>query len=215
MAKKRISVKEIQFRSATPADAVVAGRLLFESFPKKATYIIGLGNEARAKKILVDIFSKPGHRLSYESTQIVLYDGAVIGALTAYPGNQMEKLNRHLYLHLIKQYKIRGKFALILRGLPLIFIKETARDEYFLSNLVVKRQYRCQGVGEKMLEAVEQLAKEAGYSRVSLIVNLENQSAQRFYERYGYEVKAIIPESSRRVANLGRGSQRRVKELTS
>ena len=43
-------VSSIEFRSATPSDAKLACRLLFDTFPQKATFIIGLGLEERAKK---------------------------------------------------------------------------------------------------------------------------------------------------------------------
>lgn len=215
MAKNKLSINEIEFRPARPSDAKMAGNLLYESFPKKAAYIIGLGCEGRARGILSDVFQKPGHRLSYEFTRIAMQEGKAIGVMIVFTGSDIGRLNRGLYFPILKQYKLRGKLALIFRALPLVFIKETMRNEYFLSNLVVKRQYRNKGIGKKMLHHAEDLAKEAGFNRIGLVVDLDNQKARHFYDKNGYKVKAINLVSNRHVAKLGPGSERRVKELVS
>jgi len=213
--KNKLQISEISFRPATPSDRKVASGLIFETFPRKATYIIGLGCEGRARKILAQTFPIPGHRLSYEFTWIAMYRDKVVGAMVLFPGSKISSLNRRLYLPILQQYKLSEKIKLIRRAFSLIFIKETTRNEYFLSNLAVKRQYRNQGIGEKMLHHAEELAKEAGFSQISLMVNLENQNARRFYDRLGYGVKALNLVSNRHVPELGPGSQRRVKELSS
>jgi len=192
----------------------MAADLLFQTFPKKATYLIGLGCEGRARKILADIFQLPEHRLSYEYTDLAMDGDQVVGIMVLFPGSLMGKLNRRLYLQILKHYKFTGKLKLIQSALPVLFVKETTRDEYFLSNLAVKRQYRNRGIGEKMLKGAEELAKAAGSSKISLIVNLENQNARRFYERHGYHVKALNLVTNRHVPHLGPGSERRVKELS-
>jgi len=66
-----------------------------------------------------------------------------------------------------------------------------------------------------MLHYAEGLAREAGLSKVSLIVDLENRKARRFYDRHGYQVKALNLIPNRQVPYLGAGSERRVKVLTS
>jgi ribosomal protein S18 acetylase RimI-like enzyme len=213
MTKNPFSLKEISFRPAKASDAKLASRLLFESFSQKATFIIGLGSEKRAKKILVSIFPQPGHRLSYEFTQMAVLEGRVVGLIIAFPGKAFGRLNRKLNWLVLKHYKFRGKLALIIRALPLIFLKETGRDEFFLSNLVVKQAYRHRGIGKEILNYVEAQARQGGFSKIALIVNLDNHAAKKLYDQHGYGVRAINLESNRRVPYLGPGNQRRVKEL--
>ena len=215
MADKKLSPQEIDFRPASQSDSILASRLLFETFPRKATFIIGLGNEARARKILSEIFSIPGHRLSFEFAQIALYEGRAVGMVIAFPGKMIKKLNRRLNKLILQQYSFRGKLALILRAWPLVFIKETNRDEFFLSNLMVRKKHRGQGIGEKILKQIEGQAKGAGYSKLALMVDLDNQVAKGFYDQHGYTVKAINLESNSRAPYLGPGNQRRVKDLAS
>ena len=211
--KRHHPIKEITFRQVKPSDAKIASGLLFETFPKKATFIIGLGSETRAKKTIQKIFKLTGHRLSHEFAWMALMDGKILGLILAFPGKDLGRLNRRLDRLLLRQYPLRGKLALILRGWPLIFIKETERDAFFLSNLVVRGRYRGQGIGEILLRQVEEKAKDEGFSKVGLMVSIDNSKARRFYDRHGYKIKAINLESNRRVPYLGPGYQRRVKDL--
>jgi GNAT superfamily N-acetyltransferase len=206
-------ISSIEFRSATPADSRLASRLLFDTFPQKATFIIGLGLEERAKKILARLFAIEGHRLSYEFTTLAMHNGQVIGLLTSFPGRLSARLNFKLYRFLLKQYGFRGKLAILKRGFPLIFIKETAKDEYFLSDIATKPKMRGKGVGHLMLSGVEQWARETGHHKISLVVHIENRAARRFYQAHGFIPEAIHLETNKRVPYLGAGYQRMVKIL--
>ncbi len=214
MAKEKPIDKAIEFRPAKPIDAKIASQLLFDTFPKKATFIIGLGDEVRAKKILEKLFAKPGHRLSYTFTELILNQGRVIGLVTSFPGKSLGKLNRKLNLLLFRQYAMRGKIRLFLRGYPLFFIKETTRQEFFLSNLAIKRHYRGQGIGTQALTRVEEKAKGANLVKISLVVHISNKRARLFYEQNGFKIKAIHLESNKRVPYLGPGYMRMVKNLS-
>lgn len=213
MAREKINPKAIAFRPAQPEDAKVASRLLFETFPQKATYIIGLGDAERAKRILRELFQKPGHRLSFSVTKVVIYEGRIVGLLTAFPGRRLGRLDRKLDLLVISRYSLRGKLAVFSRGWPLVFIKEATRKEYFLSNLVVRKRFRGRRIGEIMLSHIEEEARKAGAQRTALMVAIENARARRFYENHGYKTAAIHLESNARVPYLGAGYHRMVKEL--
>jgi len=208
-------MKEIDFRPARESDANLAGRLLFDSFPRKASFLIGLGNEDRAKKIISEIFVLPGHRLSYQYTRIAMIKGRAAGLALAFPGKKINKLNRRLVKRILRHYSFRGKLAFILRVWPIVFLKETSRDEYFLSNLAVRRKYHGQRVKEALLMHVETWAKQAGFSKIALVVDIDNQNEKAIYDQNGYVIKAINLESNSRVPYLGPGYQRRVKGISS
>ena len=213
MAKENFDPQKISFRLAVPEDAKVASRLLFETFPQKATYIIGLGNGERAKRLLRDLFAKPDHRLSYSVTRAVLHQERIVGLFTAFPGRRLGQLDRKLDRLILGQYSLRGKLAVLARGWPLVFIKEATRKEYFLSNLAVRKRFRSQGVGEIMLSQIEKEAREADIDRISLMVHIENDRALKFYKQHGFKTAAIHLESNTRVPDLGAGYHRMVKEL--
>ncbi len=213
MVKQKPDVNQISYRRAEPGDAKIASRLLFETFPQKATYIIGLGDADRARRILRDVFARPDHRLSYSVTTAALYQGRMVGLFTAFPGRRLGRLDRRLDRMLLGAYPLRGKIALIARGWPLVFIKEATHKEYFLSNLVVRKRFRGMGLGELMLSQIEKAACQAGINRVALMAAIENTRARRFYMRQGFATEAIHLESNLRVPHLGPGCHRMVKKL--
>ena len=214
MAKINFTSDNLKFRPATPEDAAIAGPLIFETFPKVATFLVGLGSEERAKAIITRLFALPGHRFSYEVTQLAIYDGRIIGLMVIYPGKKHGKLDRKLDMLVLKQYRLRGKFALAVRAWPLMWVKEVSRDEFLLGNLAVRSRYRGKGAGSIMLDHVEEVAKKAGYAKVALRVAIENQAARKLYERMGYKTVSIHLEPNTRVRFMGAGHRRMVKSLS-
>ncbi len=213
MAKTAHTPAKITYRPAQPSDARQAARLIFETFPKMATYLIGLGDARRGKKLLAEMFVEAGHRFSYQFTELVCQGGQVVGAYIAYPAQGLTKKGWRLAKVLLKHYTVSEKLKLILRSLPLIFIQEAAADEYLLSNLAVKKGQRSQGIGAQILKRVEEQALQAGYRKLALMVDIDNPDARRFYEEHGFKVKALHLEADKRVKHLGPGYQRMVKEL--
>ncbi|HEV2757022.1 MAG TPA: GNAT family N-acetyltransferase [Actinomycetota bacterium] len=57
--------------------------------------------------------------------------------------------------------------------------------------LSVEEEHRGSGIGERMMEAVEERAQQSGAAGVRLAVSLGNDGALRFYERLGYERSSI------------------------
>jgi GNAT superfamily N-acetyltransferase len=212
-SQKKLFQGKITFRPAAPSDANLTSRLIFETFPKMATYLIGLGDARLAKDIIAKIFPIEGHRFSYQMTELVCSGDAIIGMFIAYPGRSLTKLGWSLAKAILKLYPLRQKLKLIQRGLPLIFIQEAARDEYLLSNLAVKRGQRGQGIGAEILSHVEKKAHQIGYHKLAVMVDIDNKDARRFYERHGYAVQAMHLEPNQRVKHLGPGYLRLLKEL--
>ncbi len=215
MAKSGQNLQEIQFRSAKPSDAKKAAGLLFETFPKLAAYFFGLGDENRAKAILEEIFPFKNHRFSCNQAQMVLQNDQIMGMMISYPGSELNKLNRRLAGVLIRQYKVSELPTLIHRGMSMLFVNEAAFDEYLLSNLAVTLGDRGSGIGTYSLTHFEKKAVKNGFKKVSLMVDLENTDAQRFYERNGYHVTAKHLVAEKHQQALGPGYLRMVKELHS
>ena len=57
----------------------------------------------------------------------------------------------------------------------------------YLQALDVRDAYRGRGVGTALIRALESQAKMLGYSRVTLMVDLDNAPALALYEKLGYQ----------------------------
>jgi ribosomal protein S18 acetylase RimI-like enzyme len=204
---------ELGYRSARPSDAALASELIFATFPEMATFIIGLGDELRAKENLACIFPLEGHSFSYSMTTLVFNEAGVVGLFIAFPGWMESLLNRRLAKVLLSQFNFWEKLQVILRGVQLMFIKEAERDEFLLSNLAVVKHARGQGIGTQILADVEERAKQAGLTKVALLVSVDNHGARQLYERMGYAGKNVYNFGNHLFPDIGPGFQRLVKVL--
>jgi GNAT superfamily N-acetyltransferase len=70
---------------------------------------------------------------------------------------------------------------------------DVGRRRAYLDYLAVRADYRGRGVGGRLLEAVEQWARDSGAELISTDTNLRsNFGAVEFYEGHGYEKQAVI-----------------------
>ena len=60
-----------------------------------------------------------------------------------------------------------------------------------ITNIVVKKSHRKQGIGSKLLEKLIEIAKETEFDILGLEVNENNVAAIKLYEKYGFEAVGI------------------------
>lgn len=71
--------------------------------------------------------------------------------------------------------------------------RDVGRRRAYLDYLAVRASHRGQGIGSRLLDAVEQWAREKGAELISTDTNLRsNFGAIEFYESHGYEQQAVI-----------------------
>lgn len=61
-----------------------------------------------------------------------------------------------------------------------------------LEDVIVDRQFRGIGIGRRLVEHICTWAKAEGMSRISLLVDRDNLSAQAFYRNLGFEESAML-----------------------
>jgi ribosomal protein S18 acetylase RimI-like enzyme len=65
----------------------------------------------------------------------------------------------------------------------------TGRPEAWVFSVSVVPEARGLGLGRRLMEEAERLARAAGYATIGLLVSEHNTVAQRLYEKMGYETK--------------------------
>ncbi|MEJ6844602.1 GNAT family N-acetyltransferase [Sinorhizobium fredii] len=104
-------------------------------------------------------------------------DGAVAG-LTGYPIGSEPK-------------PIGDDFPALFR--PLQELENKALESWYVNVLACYPEYRGQGLGSRLLNLAEQIARDGELRRMSVIVANKNAGARRLYERHGYEEVAALP----------------------
>ena len=64
----------------------------------------------------------------------------------------------------------------------------------YISRLIVKKEYRRQGIGKKLVDFITDKAKELGYSEISIGVDLHNYAALKLYIESGFDKVIFIGE---------------------
>ncbi len=65
------------------------------------------------------------------------------------------------------------------------------KHHLYIDDLVVKKDYRSQGVGAILLEFAEDLARAKSCTGLRLCTGLDNQAGIRFYERENWAARAV------------------------
>lgn len=73
-------------------------------------------------------------------------------------------------------------------------LKKESEDSAYLKRMVVKKEFRKQGLGIKLLETAIKFAKKHNYKTIYAGTVKENPNAIEFYKKHGFIQSDIIPE---------------------
>jgi ribosomal protein S18 acetylase RimI-like enzyme len=195
---------------ATPDMAPLASDLIYMTMRQTADYLFGSDN---AQQTLSRLFEMKSNRFSYQFSEVISSSGEIAGLVVSYPGQLLRKLELPTALRVVQAIGISGFFRFVRQALPLIHFKEAEPDEYYISNIAVLPAQQGHGLGNQMLQLTEKKARQQGYRKISLTVDIENERALSLYCRTGFEVvQTISVESLRRRIGYG-DSYRMVKNL--
>lgn len=62
-----------------------------------------------------------------------------------------------------------------------------------LEDMVVSKQAQGTGIGSELIEKAIQAARQKGCKRITLLTDRDNEAAQGFYRKHGFEFSAMIP----------------------
>jgi len=197
----------IRIRPARPADASLAARLFQLSMGSLADYLFdrdphfaGIG--------LTRLFSGNAGRFGFKSAFVAEADDETVGLLVAYPGKKLPGLDLQTLPYLFPALGVPRAFDFLRKGISLPGGREAESDEYYISNLGVLPSAQGCGIGSRLLEYADGIARSVALRKCSLLVSLKNEGARRLYERHGYRIMQTVPDK-----NKAPGYHRMVKEL--
>ncbi|MGB5945425.1 GNAT family N-acetyltransferase [Paenisporosarcina sp.] len=165
----------ILIRKARPADAESAVPLIIEAIGSIAEQMTGETDATAVQQELIHLFKCEDNRHSYLKTVIAERDDAIMGVMVLYSGFEAIQLDANLVNWLRKK-----------TGDNIVIPPEARSDEYYIDTVCVNPTYRGLGIGSLLLAKAEEIAHDAGFSKVALNVELEKEAAIRLYERVGY-----------------------------
>jgi ribosomal protein S18 acetylase RimI-like enzyme len=176
----------IEIRPARPDDAPLAAAVFRLSLGALGEFL--MGRDSRAAEIAyMRLFSSDAGRFGYSHAHVAELNRRPLGMLQAFPAADMTRLNLSVVKYLPRAFGW-NVFGFIARSLAYANIKEAEADEYYISNIGVLPAAQGQGLGKRLLLHADELARKQKLKKVSLMVALDNQVAQRLYKRNGYRI---------------------------
>ncbi len=149
--------------------------LFYEAFAEK--FHIGFSNTDQVYLLFHDSIDR-------DNCIIALQNDDLLGILT-YQTIQVE----FFHLRLGALFRRFWPWRALRMALNLVLLDESAKpEEFIVSSISVNEQSRGLGVGTRLMNAAEELARESGKNFLSLGVVGQNKDARRLYERLGYRV---------------------------
>ena len=128
--------------------------------------------------MLEEAMLQENFRYSLTNTLVYIEDETVSGAIFGYHGHLEERIDDPFY-QLYETYNIPSSIRLYEDS-------ETQAGEWYIDILSVHENHRRKGIGIKLLQAVEDLAKQQGASVIALNCEEMNVKAYQLYQKLGY-----------------------------
>lgn len=204
---------DLLIRPAFLEDAPAGTALLALSMARFGDLLLGLGNHQRQLDALGTFWRLPDNRFSHRLAEVALLEGQVAGLLLSFGGRQSLALNFGMGRRMFNAYRLGEALRLGWLGLHMAGVTEVQRDEYLLSNLAVFPWAEGCGVGRRLLQRADELARAAGYARITLTVEMDNPRAKGLYVSHGYRVLESHPTPKLEKMLGTIGTERLVKDL--
>lgn len=158
----------IQIRPAQPGDAEVAAVLLFSAYTyTQITFPLREEHESGWIERLRHFFRQDGNRFSYQNIHVAVASSAVVGLVLSFGGRDETRLNAAV-----------GSWL----------EQEAEDDEWYVDALAVFSNWGRKGIGTRLLEHAERLARQHHYPKIALHVAQENTQALELYTHLHYAV---------------------------
>ena len=177
-----IHVKEAEF-DEIPEFA----RLICQGFNDKFPIIFKGLSDKEYIKVMADIISSVYNEMLFRGNYVANFDGKICGALKLLykdAGAEPWKKPWHILKEKLGFWKgLRSGFLL-----EKLISSKIPKDALYIDAISVDSNYRSKGIGTKMLQFAESLAKDLNFGYLTLTVIGKNTRAKTLYEQFGFEV---------------------------
>lgn len=166
-------------RFAKKEDGIQIAKLLMVIFKDMELPFIKEHGEDKTIEVLLDAMDDPTYRYGYDRGIVKVIDGEIAGAAFGYSAEDEsaidQPLNKSLLEHGIDDSE------------ELFTDPEVLPNEWYLDSISVNENYRGQGIGTELLEALPLLAERENKNIIGLNVDKTNPKAKKLYAREGFE----------------------------
>ncbi|PQF24064.1 GNAT family N-acetyltransferase [Enterococcus mundtii] len=167
-------------RNAKKEDAVaIAPLILVILKDMELPFLLKYGEE-KTLEILEEAITDPDYRYSYTRGIVDEREGKVAGIVYGYTDEEEPIIDQPFEKYLQKHG--------IHEPVQMFTDKETFPNEWYLESICVAEEFRGQGIGSSLLEALPEIVKKYKRQVIGLSVDKGNPKARKLYERHGFKV---------------------------
>ena len=196
---KSASESELTFEKAKESDIKDIIDLLYITEPEPEEEW-GFGSEEEMKNTLKRLLKIKNNRFSIQNIIVARKEKELVGMALLMEGKDIDKLTQNSEKHVMAYQKgMLNKLGFLYRSIKGKFLLECEEDEFYISNIAIKPEYRGHGYAKIMFKKAFEIAKRRNYRKASLLAN--NEHLVKFYQTIGFHV--VDPKIRRMVINIG------------
>ena len=158
--------------------------IILNAIHNLANMLTGEEEKEKILKTLDSFVFMDVNRLSYKNTYTYDIEDELAGLIIAYDSNKVSQLDSPILKHLESKNIFLEAFD-----------KECFEDEFYIDTLSVFEKFQGRGIAKELLAFIYDKAKELGFKKVSLIVDVDNLKALNLYEKMGFKKNTILEVS--------------------
>ena len=177
----------ITLKKATRKDIKEITELIYITEPEPELEW-GYGSEKERKQVLEHLIKIKNNRFSLKNFIVARKDNKLIGMALLIDGKDIDRLTINSEKKVVKIQKgFLNKLGYIYSSIRDYFLfRECEDDEFYISNIAIKKEFRGNGYAKVMIDKISQMAKRKGYEKVSLVA--KNDKLIKFYESLGFNL---------------------------
>ena len=158
--------------------------LILNAIGELANMLTGEDEKEKILKTLDTFVSMDINRLSYKNSYIYEIDNQLAALIIAYDSNKVAQQDSPILKHLQSKNIFLDSFD-----------KECFEDEFYIDTLSVFEEFQGRGIAKELLKFIDNKAKELGFKKVSLLVDVDKLKALNLYEKMGFKKNTILEVS--------------------
>ena len=180
----------ITLKKATRKDIKEITELIYITEPEPELEW-GYGSEKERKQVLEHLMKIKNNRFSLKNFIVARKDNKLIGMALLIDGKDIDRLTINSEKKVVKIQKgFLNKLGYIYSSIRDYFLfRECEDDEFYISNIAIKKEFRGNGYAKVMIDKISKMAKRKGYDKVSLVA--KNDKLIKFYESLGFNFNHI------------------------
>jgi len=161
-------IMNVEVRTATPEDGELIAWIVLEA----------LDIHEEPSQNMIDVCSQADTLYSWENTRIIMVDGAPVGGMISYPGDNYQRLREKTWPRCWND----DPDVLAATG------PECVAGEYYLDSMVIMPAYRGLGLGKILALDAVGIGKRLGYNPIHLLADKHKEGLVKYYEKIGFEI---------------------------